>query len=384
MIKRRISKVVKIGDVVIGGGNPVVVQSMVKCPTTDVDEVLRQLRVAKEAGAKIMRVAVPDKEAAYALKDIVLNSPLPLVADIHFDYKLALMAVDSGINALRINPGNILDSPVGNISRYEKLDQVVKAAKNRNIPIRIGVNSGSLHPKYLEKYGYPTYEALVESAVDEVKILENMGFTDIKISVKSSNVEDMISAYMLLAEKVPYALHLGVTESGSGLSGWVKSSIGIGTLLYHGIGDTIRVSLTSSVEEEIKVGYEILKSLGYEKRGVEVISCPTCGRIEVNLFDLVDKVKKEVESVPDNITVAVMGCVVNGPGEARKADIAVVGGKGKGIIYRKGKMVKVAPEDKIIDAFKEVLNEVLNEIKSNERKFNESQINESQLNQNLV
>lgn len=363
MIKRRLSKVIKIGDVYIGGNYPVVVQSMVKCSTTNIVEVLRQLRVAKDAGAKVMRVAVPDKEAAIALKDIVANSPLPLVADIHFDYRLALMAIDSGIHALRINPGNILDSPQGNISRYEKLEKVVNAAKVKGIPIRIGVNCGSLHPKYLEKYGYPTYEALVESALDEVEILEKMGFYDIKISVKSSNVEDMISAYMLLAQKVPYALHLGVTESGSGLSGYIKSSIGIGTLLYHGIGDTIRVSLTSSVEDEIKVGYEILKSLGYEKRGVELISCPTCGRIEVNLFDLVEKVKKEVENIRENITVAVMGCVVNGPGEARKADIAVVGGKGKGIIYRKGKMVKVVPEDQIIDAFKEVLEIVLEDSK---------------------
>lgn len=361
MIKRRNSRVVKIGDVLIGGDNPVVVQSMVKCPTTNVEEVLRQLDRAKKAGAKVMRVAVPDKDAAYSLKEIVKNSPLPLVADIHFDHRLALMAIEAGIHALRINPGNILDSPQGNISRYEKLEQVVKAAKSRNLPIRIGVNSGSLHPKYLEKYGYPTYEALVESAIDEVRILENMGFYDIKISVKSSNVEDMISAYILLAEKVPYALHLGVTESGSGLSGYVKSSIGIGTLLYHGIGDTIRVSLTADVEEEIKLGYEILKALGYEKRGVELISCPTCGRIEVNLFELVEKVKKEIENVQENITVAVMGCVVNGPGEARKADIAVVGGKGKGIIYRKGKMIKVAPEDKIIEAFKEVLEQVIKE-----------------------
>ncbi|MFN3478444.1 MAG: flavodoxin-dependent (E)-4-hydroxy-3-methylbut-2-enyl-diphosphate synthase [bacterium] len=361
MVKRRDSKVVKIGDVLIGGGNPVAVQSMVKCPTTNVEEVLRQLDRAKKAGAKVMRVAVPDKDAAYSLKEIVKNSPLPLVADIHFDHRLALMAIEAGIHALRINPGNILDSPQGNISRYEKLEQVVKGAKSRNLPIRIGVNSGSLHPKYLEKYGYPTYEALVESAIDEVRILENIGFYDIKISVKSSNVEDMISAYILLAEKVPYALHLGVTESGSGLSGYVKSSIGIGTLLYHGIGDTIRVSLTADVEEEIRLGYEILKALGYEKRGVELISCPTCGRIEVNLFELVEKVKKEVENVRENITVAVMGCVVNGPGEARKADIAVVGGKGKGIIYRKGKMIKVAPEDKIIEAFKEVLEQVIKE-----------------------
>ncbi|MCS7243208.1 MAG: flavodoxin-dependent (E)-4-hydroxy-3-methylbut-2-enyl-diphosphate synthase [Candidatus Calescibacterium sp.] len=363
-MRRRISKTVKIGNVPIGGGNPIVVQSMVKCPTTDVEEVINQLKAAKSAGAKVMRLAVPDKDAALALKEIVKRSPLPLVADIHFDYKLALMAVEAGINALRINPGNILDSPQGNISRYEKLDKVVSAAKSKGIPIRIGVNSGSLHPKYLEKYGYPTYEALVECAVDEVQILENMGFYDIKISVKSSNVEDMISAYMLLAEKVPYPLHLGVTESGSGLSGYVKSSIGIGTLLYHGIGDTIRVSLTSTVEDEIKVGFEILKSLGYEKRGVELISCPTCGRIEVDLFDLVEKVKKEVENVKENITVAVMGCVVNGPGEARKADIAVVGGKGKGIIYRKGKMVKVAPENQIIEAFKEVLDDVIRENQS--------------------
>lgn len=375
--KRRISKVVKIGNVPIGGGNPIVVQSMVKCPTTDVKEVLNQLNLAKSVGAKVMRVAVPDKDAAIALREIVKNSPLPLVADIHFDYRLALMAIDAGIHALRINPGNILDSPQGNISRYEKLESVVKAAKSRNIPIRIGVNSGSLHPKYLEKYGYPTYEALVESAIDEVRILENMGFEDIKISVKSSNVEDMISAYMLLAEKVPYALHLGVTEAGSGLSGYVKSSIGIGTLLYHGIGDTIRVSLTSSVEEEIRVGYEILKALGYEKRGVELISCPTCGRIEVNLFDLVEKVKREVEGVEENITVAIMGCVVNGPGEARKADIAVVGGKGKGIIYRKGKMVKVAPESQLIDAFKEVLNQVIEEKRNMELGGVESELSSS-------
>ncbi len=368
MIKRRISRVVKIGDVLIGGGNPVVVQSMVKCPTEDIEEVLRQLKVAKELGAKVMRIAVPDKQAAEALKKIIPYSPLPLVADIHFDYKLALMAIEAKVSALRINPGNILDSNQENLTRYDKLEQVVKAAKNSNIPIRIGVNSGSLHPKYLEKYGYPTYEALVESAIEEVQILEKMGFYDIKISVKSSNVEDMISAYMLLASKVPYPLHLGVTESGSGISGYVKSSIGIGTLLYHGIGDTIRVSLTSSIEEEIKLGYEILKALGYEKRGVELISCPTCGRLEVNLFDLVDKVKKEIENVQENITVAVMGCVVNGPGEARKADIAVVGGKGKGIIYRKGKMVKVAQENQIIEAFKEVLNQVIEEKKQEEIK----------------
>ena len=280
-------------------------------------------------------------EAAEALKEITRLSPIPVVADIHFDYRLALKAMENGISALRINPGNI--------GSRERVEAVVNEAKKRNIPIRIGVNSGSLEKELLEKYGKPTPEALVESALKHVKILEELDFFDIVISIKSSDVKMMIESYRLMSEKCNYPLHLGVTESGTPFKGTIKSSIGIGTLLAEGIGNTIRVSLTSDPVEEIKVGKEILKALGLRKGGLEFISCPTCGRTQIDLIKIAEQVEKRLESVNKDIKVAVMGCVVNGPGEAREADIGIAGGKGEGIIFKKGKIIKKVKEENLIE-----------------------------------
>ena len=286
-------------------------------------------------------------EAAEALKEITKLSPIPVVADIHFDYRLALKAMENGISALRINPGNI--------GSRDRVEAVVNEAKKRNIPIRIGVNSGSLEKELLEKYKKPTPEALVESALKHVKILEELNFFDIVISIKSSDVKMMIDSYRLISEKCNYPLHLGVTESGTPFKGAIKSSIGIGTLLAEGIGNTIRVSLTSDPVEEIKVGKEILKALGLRKGGLEFVSCPTCGRTQIDLINIANQVEKRLESVNKDIKVAVMGCVVNGPGEAREADIGIAGGKGEGIIFKKGKIIKkVKEEDLIEELMKEI------------------------------
>ena len=325
---------VKVGNLFIGGDAKVTIQSMTNTDTRDV-------------GCEIVRCAVLDMEAAEALKEITKLSPIPVVADIHFDYRLALKAMENGISALRINPGNI--------GSRDRVEAVVNEAKKRNIPIRIGVNSGSLEKELLEKYKKPTPEALVESALKHVKILEELNFFDIVISIKSSDVKMMIDSYRLISEKCNYPLHLGVTESGTPFKGTIKSSIGIGTLLAEGIGNTIRVSLTSDPVEEIKVGKEILKALGLRKGGLEFVSCPTCGRTQIDLINIANQVEKRLESVNKNIKVAVMGCVVNGPGEAREADIGIAGGKGEGIIFKKGKIIKkVKEEDLIEELMKEI------------------------------
>ena len=337
----RETRKVKVGNLFIGGDAPITIQSMTNTDTRNVEETLKQIRELYNAGCEIISCAVLDMEAAEALKEITRLSPIPVVADIHFDYRLALKAMENGISALRINPGNI--------GSRERVEAVVNEAKKRNIPIRIGVNSGSLEKELLEKYGKPTPEALVESALKHVKILEELNFFDIVISIKSSDVKMMIESYRLMSEKCNYPLHLGVTESGTPFKGTIKSSIGIGTLLAEGIGNTIRVSLTSDPVEEIKVGKEILKALGLRKGGLEFVSCPTCGRTQIDLIKIAEQVEKRLESVNKDIKVAVMGCVVNGPGEAREADIGIAGGKGEGIIFKKGKIIKKVKEENLIE-----------------------------------
>lgn len=336
-MNRRNSRKVKVRDIYVGGDAPITIQSMTNVRTSNVNEVLAQMNELHKAGCEIIRCAVLDMNDAEALKEITEKSPMPVVADIHFDYKLALKAIENGVSALRINPGNI-----GGIDRITK---VAEACKAKNIPIRIGVNSGSVEKDILKKYGKPTAEGLVESALRNVKILEDLDFFDIVISIKSSNVQMMIEAYRLIADKCDYPLHLGVTESGTVFKGTIKSSVGIGTLLAEGIGDTIRVSLTSDPVEEIKVASEILKSLGLKKSGVEFVSCPTCGRTQINLIKIAEEVEKKLENCKKQIKVAVMGCVVNGPGEAREADIGIAGGRGEGIIFRKGEIVRKVKED---------------------------------------
>lgn len=338
---------IKVGNVYIGGDSRVSIQSMTNTDTRNTEATLDQIRALYNAGCEIIRCAVPDMIAAEAIKEIVKYSPIPVVADIHFDYKLALKSIENGVAALRINPGNI-----GNI---ERVRMVVEAAKENNIPIRIGVNAGSLEKKLLEKYGEPTAEALVESALDHVKILEELEFYDIVISIKSSNVKMMIAAYRLMSSKCDYPLHLGVTESGTPFKGAIKSSIGIGTLLAEGIGDTIRVSLTSDPIEEIKVAKEILRDLDLREGGLEFISCPTCGRTEIDLIKIAQEVEKRLEGIKKDIKVAVMGCIVNGPGEAREADIGIAGGIGEGIIFKKGQIIKkVKEEDLVEELMKEI------------------------------
>ncbi|GAA0069391.1 flavodoxin-dependent (E)-4-hydroxy-3-methylbut-2-enyl-diphosphate synthase [Clostridium sardiniense] len=341
MMERKITRIVKVGGIEIGGEAPVIIQSMTNTDTRDVNKTLEQIDKLVKAGCQIIRCAVPDMEACDALKEITEKSPVPIVADIHFDYRLALKAIDNGVAKLRINPGNI-----GN---YERVKAVVEKAKEKNIPIRIGVNSGSLEKDILERDGKPTAKGLVESALRHVKILEDLNFYDIVISIKSSNVPMMIESYRLMSEKCNYPLHLGVTESGTVFKGTIKSSIGIGTLLAEGIGNTIRVSLTSDPIEEIKVAKEILKALDYTKEGIEFVSCPTCGRTEINLIKIAEEVEERLKDTNKNIKVAVMGCVVNGPGEAREADIGIAGGKGVGIIFKKGQIIKKVKEEELVD-----------------------------------
>ncbi|MBY0755573.1 flavodoxin-dependent (E)-4-hydroxy-3-methylbut-2-enyl-diphosphate synthase [Clostridium sardiniense] len=340
-MERKITRIVKVGGIEIGGEAPVIIQSMTNTDTRDVNKTLEQIDKLVKAGCQIIRCAVPDMEACDALKEITEKSPVPIVADIHFDYRLALKAIDNGVAKLRINPGNI-----GN---YERVKAVVEKAKEKNIPIRIGVNSGSLEKDILERDGKPTAKGLVESALRHVKILEDLNFYDIVISIKSSNVPMMIESYRLMSEKCNYPLHLGVTESGTVFKGTIKSSIGIGTLLAEGIGNTIRVSLTSDPIEEIKVAKEILKALDYTKEGIEFVSCPTCGRTEINLIKIAEEVEERLKDTNKNIKVAVMGCVVNGPGEAREADIGIAGGKGVGIIFKKGQIIKKVKEEELVD-----------------------------------
>ncbi|KEI10394.1 4-hydroxy-3-methylbut-2-en-1-yl diphosphate synthase [Clostridium sp. K25] len=346
MIRKKTKKI-KIGNIYIGGDSPITVQSMNNTDTRDIKATIKQINDLQHAGCDITRCAVLDMNAAEALKEITRAVNIPVVADIHFDYKLALKSIENGISALRINPGNI-----GNI---EKVRAVAKAAQERNIPIRIGVNSGSLEKELLEKYNGVCPEALVESALKHVRILEDINFDDIVISLKSSNVNQMIESYRIISQKVNYPLHIGVTESGTIWRGTIKSSIGIGTLISEGIGDTIRVSLTGDPIEEIKVGKEILKATGHIKEGIEFVSCPTCGRTQIDLIKLANEVEEKLSSINKNIKIAIMGCIVNGPGEAKEADLGIAGGNGEGLIFKKGKILrKVKEENLIYELVKEV------------------------------
>lgn len=343
--KRKATRRIHVGNVPIGGGAPVAVQSMTNTDTRDVSATVDQIRRLVEAGCEIVRLAVPDQQAAAAFGRIKSMSAVPLIADIHFDHRLALAALESGANALRINPGNI-GSP-------KAVEKVVLAAAEAGVAIRIGVNAGSLHKEILKKHGRPSPEAMVESALKHVRLLESLRFDQMKISLKSSNVLNTIRAYELLSEQVDYPLHLGVTEAGGLVAGTVKSAIGIGSLLAEGIGDTFRVSLTRDPVEEVKVAWEILRALDIRRRGPEIISCPTCGRCEINLFQLVEDVEKALVGVTASPKVAIMGCVVNGPGEAKEADVGVAGGRGQGVLFKKGKLVAKVAEERLADVLVE-------------------------------
>lgn len=355
-MKRRTTRQVIVGTVAIGGDAPIAVQSMTNTKTQDVQATLEQIRKLSDAGCDIIRCAVPDMEAALALKEIVKGSPIPVIADIHFDYRLALQAIESGVHGLRLNPGNI----GGN----EKVKAVVEAAKPKNIPIRIGVNAGSLPKDLLEKYGHPTAEALVEAAWHHIRILEEMDYRNIKISLKCHDVPLTLAAYRLLASQCDYPLHVGITEAGTVNSGIIKSAVGIGTLLAEGIGDTIRVSLTGDPVNEVKVGFEILKSLGLRSYGPTLISCPTCGRTSIDLEKLATTVEARLADIQEPISVAVMGCIVNGPGEAREADVGIAGGKGEGLVFRKGQVIKKVPEDCLVNALFQEIDKILDERKN--------------------
>lgn len=344
------TKEIKVGNIYVGGDYPITVQSMTNTDTRNVEATVAQILKLEDAGCDIIRCAVPDMEACEALKSITKRINIPLVADIHFDYRLALKAMENGISALRINPGNI--------GSRDRVKLVAECAKEKAIPIRIGVNSGSLEKELLEKYGRVCPEALVESALRHVDMLEMENFYDIVISIKSSDVIQMIDSYRLISKKVDYPLHIGVTESGTIWRGTIKSSIGIGALLSEGIGDTIRVSLTEDPIEEVKVGKEILKSLGHIKEGVTFISCPTCGRTQIDLIKIAKEVESRLSNLNKNIKVAVMGCSVNGPGEAREADIGIAGGHGEGLIFRKGEILRKVKEEELIDALIEEIENI--------------------------
>lgn len=340
LILRKKTKQIKLGNLYIGGDAPITIQSMTNTNTADAKSTIEQIRQLEEAGCEIIRLAVPDQASAQALKTILPQVNIPTIADIHFDYKLALASIENGIDGLRLNPGNI--------GEEWKVKEVIKLAKERSIPIRIGVNGGSLSKEIIRKYGFGE-EAIVESALEHVRILEDNNFSDIKISVKSSNLDLMIKCYENLSSKVNYPLHLGVTEAGTITRGTIKSAMGIGMLLYKGIGDTIRVSLTSSPIDEVLVAREILLSLGL-KKGMEIISCPTCGRTKINLISLAEQVEEKLTPFKEKqITVAVMGCIVNGPGEAREADYGLAGGTKEGLLFKKGEIIKKVPESELVE-----------------------------------
>ena len=348
MTYREKTKVISIGDRVIGGGNPVLIQSMTNTKTEDVAATVAQIRRLEEAGCEIIRCTVPTMEAAKALGEIKKQIHIPLVADIHFDYRMAIAAMENGADKIRINPGNI--------GARERVEAVVKTAKDRNIPIRIGVNSGSLEKTLIEKYGGVTAEGIVESALDKVHMIEDMDYDTLVVSIKSSNVLMCARAHELIAEKINYPLHVGITEAGTLTSGNIKSALGLGIILYQGIGDTIRVSLTGDPVEEIKSAKLILRTMGLRKGGIEVVSCPTCGRTKINLIELANQVETMVAGMDHlNLKVAVMGCVVNGPGEAREADIGIAGGVGEGLLIKKGEVVKKVPEDQLLETLREEL-----------------------------
>ena len=346
---KRLTRQISVGNVKIGGGAPCSVQSMCSTDTRDVEATLAQIDRLVAAGCEIVRCAVPDMAAAEALGRIKARSGIPVIADIHFDYRLALKVLDGGIDVLRLNPGNIGDT--------WKVAEVVRAAESRRVPIRIGVNAGSLEKDLLEKYGHPTAEAMVESAMGHVRILEDLGYDQIKISLKASDVLKTVAAYRLLAAAVDYPLHIGITEAGTIFSGTIKSSVGLGILLAEGIGDTLRVSLTGDPVDEVRVGYEILKCLGVREHGINLVSCPTCGRCQIDLIGVAEEVERRLRHVEAPLTVAVMGCVVNGPGEAREADMGIAGGKGEGLLFRHGEVIRKVPENELADALvAEVLN----------------------------
>tara|TARA_Y100000768_G_scaffold216242_1_gene162976 strand:+ start:416 stop:1489 length:1074 start_codon:yes stop_codon:yes gene_type:complete len=349
MIKRRKTREVKIGDLIIGGEHAVTVQSMTTTKTDDINGTLKEVERLEEAGCHIIRITVPNKQAAKALYEIKKRMKVPLVADIHFDYRMALEAVDAGADKIRINPGNI-----GGKARVKEVLEKVKGA---NLPIRIGVNAGSLEKDLIEKYGFPTAEAMVESAKRHIDICKEHNFEDIIVSLKASDVNLMIGAYSLFSQKFDYPLHLGVTEAGPTKSGTVKSSVGIGNLLANGIGDTIRVSLTDDPVEEVHVGFEILKSLGLASKGVTIVSCPTCGRLEVDLFKIAGEVEEELKDIKTPMTLALMGCAVNGPGEATHTDLGIAFGKGAGHLYYKGEKRGKVKESKAIDELKDMISE---------------------------
>lgn len=353
---RKHTKVVKIGHVTIGGGAPIVIQSMTNTDTRDVQATLKQIKALAQAGCEVVRVAVLDQNAAYAIKEITSHSVLPVIADIHFDYRLAMIAIEQGIHGLRLNPGNI--------GARWKVQEVVRAVKEREIPIRIGVNAGSLDKEIREKYQGITAEGMVESALNHIHVLEEEGYDKIKVSLKASEVPLMLKAYRLMSQTVDYPLHVGVTEAGTVRSGLVKSAIGIGSLLSEGIGDTIRVSLTGDPVQEIPVALEILRTLGLKERSVDLISCPTCGRTQVNLAELAEQVEMKLSHLPAldrPLKVAVMGCAVNGPGEAREADFGIAGGKGMGLLFRKGEIVARLPEAELLPALLKEIEEYVKE-----------------------
>jgi (E)-4-hydroxy-3-methylbut-2-enyl-diphosphate synthase len=344
---RKRTRTIYVGKVPVGGGSPIVVQSMTKTDTMDVKSTVKQIKSLESSGCEIIRLAVPNMKAAKVLGTIKKSITIPMIADIHFDWRLALEAIQQGVDGLRINPGNI--------GAKWKVREVVTAAKDKGIPMRIGVNAGSLERELLKKYGHPKPEALVESAERHIQMLEELDFTNLKVSLKGSDVPTTVKAYRLFSEKYDYPLHIGISEAGPPSTGIIKSSVGCGILLSEGIGDTIRVSLTAEPEEEVRVAYEILKSLALRKKGVEIISCPTCGRCGIDLRGLATEVEFRLREIDKPMKIAVMGCVVNGPGEAREADLGIAGGKGIGILFRKGKIIKKIKE-------KELLDELMNEI----------------------
>lgn len=344
---RNDTKVIQIGSCRIGGGNPVAIQSMTNTKTEDVDATVSQILALERAGCDIIRCAVPTMEAAEALKEIKKQIHIPLVADIHFDYRLAIAAIENGADKIRINPGNI--------GSEDRVRAVVEKAKEYNVPIRVGVNSGSLEKELVEKYGGVTAEGIVESALDKVHMIERMGYQNLVVSIKSSDVMMCVKAHELIARECPYPLHVGITESGTLMSGNIKSSVGLGIILHEGIGDTIRVSLTGDPLEEIKSAKLILKTLGLRKGGIEVVSCPTCGRTRIDLISLANQVETMVAEFPLDIKVAVMGCVVNGPGEAKEADIGIAGGIGEGLLIKKGEIIRKVKEEELLDALRDEL-----------------------------
>ncbi|KYO65776.1 flavodoxin-dependent (E)-4-hydroxy-3-methylbut-2-enyl-diphosphate synthase [Thermovenabulum gondwanense] len=356
VIKRKLTKKIRVGTIYIGGDAPITVQSMTNTKTEDIKSTVEQILKLEECGCDIIRVAVTNIESAEAIKSIKKNIHIPIVADIQFDYRLAIESVKNGADKIRINPGNIGDR--------QKLIEVVKALKYYGLPLRVGVNSGSLKKELLNKYGMPTAEALVESALEEINILEDLDFQDIVVSIKSSDVITTIKAYELISQKVNYPLHLGVTEAGTLIKSTVKSSVGIGTLLYKGIGDTIRVSITGDPVEEVKVGIELLKSLNLKKSGIDLISCPTCARCNVNLISIAKEIEQRLSNIKEPLKVAVMGCAVNGPGEAKEADIGLAGGNKSFVLFKKGKIERTVGENEAVEVLIQEIKELLKKSKS--------------------